>query len=149
MIDMNKHVLVTLTVVLFIAYAAPAVFPAPGTITFQIPMELKDIHPDLQEWRVLVQVTYLVPTQGIAINGSAIQPFSIKNGTFNQMLNIVVNVPDMSKAEMYTIRLEIKDPTNGMWLSAKKLFNKYPKYALAPAKPFVWQLDQQKIHRRK
>ena len=84
---------------------------------------------------------YIVPNQGAAMNGKANTPFNI-NINYNGVITVKVNVPDLSKAESYLAKLEIKNPKNNQWTEAEKLFKQNPEYNINPSKPFKWKLDK-------
>ena len=61
------------------------------------------------------------------------------------MLTVNVNVYDMSKAEIYDVKLEIKDPNNMQWTDADQLFKNNPKYTVDPSKRYKSKLLDKKI----
>ena len=66
---MKKIIFILIVIISIYVFMNLNLSPASGQLTFQVPVELINIHADLKYWRVNIEVYYIVPNTGPALVG--------------------------------------------------------------------------------
>jgi len=147
---MKKIIISTCLTALLLILGTP-LFSSPGThhFTFRVPVELKRIPAELNQWRVWVEIWSERENgnPGTGLVARAYKEFALRNGAYAGTLTLTADcepggAAQPEHANRYSVALQIKDPRNGQWTNADFLMRAGAPWPHDPNHPFNHRIER-------